>query len=262
MRAAGTGIDPDGEAAPDAAAPAQPLAQPAPVQSTLAQSTLTMLVPPLPRAAEQPAGPARTAGNAAATQPAPPAARPAPTAPARAQSPPTAGRTGGEEAGPALPVIERLLTDGTGGRSRNPKCIVLAPTRELAKQVENEICITAPSLETACVYGGTPIGGQEGKLRRGVDIVVGTPGRVQDLMNRRSLDLGEIEFVVLDEADQMLNVGFEEDVEAGRIIQERNDYTIDEAYDFIREFHTSLEDAMILVNGEKVVNLSDFSYDI
>ena len=114
----------------------------------------------------------------------------------------------------ALPVIERLLTDGTSGRSRNPKCIVLAPTRELAKQVENEICITAPSLETVCVYGGTPIGQQEGKLRRGVDIVVGTPGRVQDLMNRRSLDLGEIEFVVLDEADQMLNVGFEEDVEA------------------------------------------------
>ena len=55
---------------------------------------------------------------------------------------------------------------------------------------------------------------------------------------------------------------FEEDVEAGRIVAERNDYTIDEAYDFIREFHSSLEDAMILINGEKVVNLSDFSYDI
>ena len=55
---------------------------------------------------------------------------------------------------------------------------------------------------------------------------------------------------------------FEEDVEAGRIVQERNDYTIDEAYDFIREFHASLDDAIILVNGEKVVNLSDFSYDI
>ena len=92
---------------------------------------------------------------------------------------------------------------------------MLAPTRELAKQVENEICITAPTLATACVYGGTPIGQQEGpSFRRGVDIVVGTPGRVQDLMNRGSLDLGEIEFVVLDEADQMLNVGFEEDVEA------------------------------------------------
>jgi len=113
----------------------------------------------------------------------------------------------------SLPVIERLLTDGDR-RSRNPKCIVLAPTRELAKQVENEIFITAPTLATTCVYGGTPIGQQESKLRRGVDIVVGTPGRVQDLMNRGSLNLNEIEFVVLDEADQMLNVGFEEDVEA------------------------------------------------
>ena len=112
----------------------------------------------------------------------------------------------------SLPVIERLLTDGSG-TSRNPRCIVLAPTRELAKQVENEIFLTAPSLNTLCVYGGTPIGAQEGKLRRGVDIVVGTPGRVMDLMERGSLFLGDIEFVVLDEADQMLNVGFEEDVE-------------------------------------------------
>ena len=117
----------------------------------------------------------------------------------------------------SLPVIEKLLSGGrgSGGRGyRNPKCIVLAPTRELAKQVENEIFITAPTLDTACVYGGTPIGQQESKLRRGVDIVVGTPGRIMDLMNRRALDLSEIEFVVLDEADQMLNVGFEEDVEA------------------------------------------------
>ena len=112
----------------------------------------------------------------------------------------------------SLPIIERLLNENS--RSRNPKCIVLAPTRELAKQVENEIFITAPTLATSCVYGGTPIGTQEAKLRRGVDIIVGTPGRVQDLINRGSLNLGEIEFVVLDEADQMLNVGFEEDVEA------------------------------------------------
>jgi len=55
---------------------------------------------------------------------------------------------------------------------------------------------------------------------------------------------------------------FEEDVEAGRLIQERNDYTVDEAYDFIREFHPSLEDALVLVDGKKVVTLSDFSYDI
>ena len=55
---------------------------------------------------------------------------------------------------------------------------------------------------------------------------------------------------------------FEEDVEAGKLVHERNDYTLEEAYDFIREFHTSLDDAIVLINGEKVVNLSDFSYDI
>ena len=100
-----------------------------------------------------------------------------------------------------------------GGALGVERIQALAPTRGLAKQVENEIFLTAPSLNTVCVYGGTPIGAQEGKLRRGVDIVVGTPGRVMDLMERGSLFLGDIEFVVLDEADQMLNVGFEEDVE-------------------------------------------------
>ena len=55
---------------------------------------------------------------------------------------------------------------------------------------------------------------------------------------------------------------FEEDVEAGRYVQERNDYTLEEAADFIQEFHESLQDAQILVDGKKVVNLSDFSYDI
>lgn len=55
---------------------------------------------------------------------------------------------------------------------------------------------------------------------------------------------------------------FEEDVEAGKLVSERSDYTLDEAYDFIREFHSSLDDAIVLINGQKVVNLSDFSYDI
>ena len=63
-------------------------------------------------------------------------------------------------------------------------------------------------------------------------------------------------------ADSAADFLFEEDVQAGRIIQERSDYTLDEAFDFIREFHSSLDDAMILVNGKKVVNLSDFTYEI
>lgn len=98
-------------------------------------------------------------------------------------------------------------------RGRNPLCLVLAPTRELAKQVEKEFYESAPSLDTICVYGGTPISGQMRALDYGVDICVGTPGRIIDLMKRGALNLSEVQFVVLDEADQMLSVGFAEDVE-------------------------------------------------
>lgn len=98
-------------------------------------------------------------------------------------------------------------------RGRNPLSIVLAPTRELAKQVEKEFHESAPNLDTLCVYGGTPISQQMRQLDYGVDIVVGTPGRVIDLLKRGALVLSEVQFVVLDEADQMLNVGFADDVE-------------------------------------------------
>lgn len=91
--------------------------------------------------------------------------------------------------------------------------LVLAPTRELARQVEKEFQEAAPSLDTICVYGGTPISRQMRQLDYGVDIAVGTPGRLIDLLNRGSLNLSEVQFVVLDEADQMLQVGFQEDVE-------------------------------------------------
>jgi ATP-dependent RNA helicase DDX21 len=95
---------------------------------------------------------------------------------------------------------------------------VLAPTRELAKQVEREFMETAPMLATVCVYGGVSITMQQRQLERGVDIAVGTPGRIQDLIDRRVLDLHDIRHFVLDEADQMLAVGFEEDVE--RILEQ------------------------------------------
>jgi len=130
-------------------------------------------------------------------------------------------RTGtGKTLGFSLPIIESLLSNPSNrtDRSRNPRCIVLAPTRELANQVEKEIQATVPSLRTLCVYGGVAISNQERPLRRGVDIVVGTPGRLIDLIQRGSLNLHDIEYCVLDEADQMLAVGFEEDVE--RIMEE------------------------------------------
>lgn len=96
---------------------------------------------------------------------------------------------------------------------RLPRALVLAPTRELAKQVEKEIKESAPHLSTVCVYGGVSYITQQSALSRGVDVVVGTPGRIIDLINGNSLKLGEVQNLVLDEADQMLAVGFEEDVE-------------------------------------------------
>ncbi|XP_030546609.1 DEAD-box ATP-dependent RNA helicase 53, mitochondrial-like [Rhodamnia argentea] len=113
-----------------------------------------------------------------------------------------------------IPVMDKIIQfNAKHGRGRNPLALILAPTRELARQVEKEFYESAPNLDTICVYGGTPIGVQMRKLDYGVDVVVGTPGRVIDLLKRGSLNLSEVQFIVLDEADQMLAVGFEEDVE-------------------------------------------------
>lgn len=93
--------------------------------------------------------------------------------------------------------------------------IILTPTRELAIQVNDELNRIGKyaKIRVIPVYGGQPIDRQISSLRRGVDIVVGTPGRVLDLIKRRNLDLGNINFLVLDEADEMLNMGFIEDIE-------------------------------------------------
>eukprot|EP00899_Mesostigma_viride_P005084 jgi/Mesvir1/14577/Mv05255-RA.3 len=117
-----------------------------------------------------------------------------------------------------IPIIQNMLIEdeksgNARGHNRLPRCLVLAPTRELAKQVEREFHASAPQLSTACIYGGVSISAQETQVRRGVDMVVGTPGRLIDLISRGRLDLSQVEYVVLDEADQMLAVGFEEDVE-------------------------------------------------
>ncbi|CAK9325338.1 unnamed protein product [Citrullus colocynthis] len=113
-----------------------------------------------------------------------------------------------------IPILDKIIQfNAKNGRGRNPLALVLAPTRELARQVEKEFEEAAPSLDMICVYGGTPISRQMRQLDYGIDIAVGTPGRLIDLLNRGSLNLSEVKFVVLDEADQMLQVGFQEDVE-------------------------------------------------
>lgn len=98
---------------------------------------------------------------------------------------------------------------------KTPRSIILAPTRELAVQVSEELTKLSKYTGHVCIpiYGGASIEVQIKKLRKGVDIIAGTPGRVKDMMNRGELNLGDIKVVVLDEADRMLDMGFIEDIE-------------------------------------------------
>ncbi|XP_022106052.1 nucleolar RNA helicase 2-like [Acanthaster planci] len=91
--------------------------------------------------------------------------------------------------------------------------MALAPTRELAKQVCEEFEAISPSLTTCCIYGGVAYWPQESALRKGIDVLVGTPGRVLDYVRKRTLDLTRLKHVVLDEVDRMLDMGFAESVE-------------------------------------------------
>ncbi|NLC65660.1 MAG: DEAD/DEAH box helicase [Clostridium sp.] len=109
----------------------------------------------------------------------------------------------------AAPILSKLK------KSKSVKAVILAPTRELAMQVSEETRTIAKNsnVKILAVYGGSSIQNQLRELRRGVDIVVGTPGRMIDLIKRRALKVDEIEYLVLDEADEMLNMGFINDIE-------------------------------------------------
>lgn len=111
----------------------------------------------------------------------------------------------------AVPILEKIFIP-----DKSPQAIILCPTRELCMQVAEEIAKVGSKikkLKVLAVYGGQPIGKQTRVLKKGVHIVVGTPGRVIDHMNRGNLDLIGVESVVLDEADEMLEMGFREDIE-------------------------------------------------
>ena len=100
--------------------------------------------------------------------------------------------------------------------SKNTQAIILSPTRELAVQIGNNIKEFAkhmPNIKVVTVYGGANIEEQIRGLKRGAQIVVGTPGRTVDLINRRALKLGNVEWLVLDEADEMLNMGFKDELD-------------------------------------------------
>lgn len=123
----------------------------------------------------------------------------------------------GKTAAFSLPIIDRI------SRGKNVQAIILAPTRELVIQVADEIISLKgdKDLRILPIYGGTNIQHQMKKLKDGIDIVVGTPGRVQDLLDRKKLRIDKIKYFILDEADEMLNMGFLEDIE--KILEFTND---------------------------------------
>lgn len=118
----------------------------------------------------------------------------------------------GKTAAFALPLLHCIKPT----KKAKPKILVLAPTRELALQVSESFqtygqCL--PHLKVLPIFGGQDYSQQFQQLNRGVHVIVGTPGRIMDHIRRGSLDLSTIEHVVLDEADEMLKMGFQEDVE-------------------------------------------------
>jgi ATP-dependent RNA helicase RhlE len=116
----------------------------------------------------------------------------------------------GKTAAFALPILQRLGAKPRGGT----RALILTPTRELAAQIHEHLVALAgqTSLTATAIYGGVPMGPQEQALRRGVDIVVATPGRLLDHLSRPQVRLSSVEVLVLDEADRMLDMGFLPDV--------------------------------------------------
>ncbi|MGV3606094.1 MAG: DEAD/DEAH box helicase [Planctomycetaceae bacterium] len=121
-------------------------------------------------------------------------------------------RTGtGKTATFVIPILEKIEI----GAGHDPQALVMVPTRELAVQVADEVDKLSYGQKIHCVavYGGKPIRGQIEKIRKGVDVIVGTPGRVLDHLARGTLNLSSLKIVVLDEADRMLDIGFRPDIE-------------------------------------------------
>ncbi|WP_119695847.1 DEAD/DEAH box helicase, partial [Microbacterium halotolerans] len=129
------------------------------------------------------------------------------------------GRTGsGKTIAFGAPLVERILRAQKGTKrefGRAPVALILAPTRELALQIDRTVqpIARAVGLFTTQIYGGVPQGRQVGALKKGVDIVIGTPGRIEDLHKQRKLDLSSITTSVIDEADHMCELGFLEPVQ-------------------------------------------------
>ena len=117
---------------------------------------------------------------------------------------------------PMLQTLERLNSEG--GRRRQTRALVISPTRELVVQIHDNVRAYAKHLplKVATVYGGVGEGPQKQALRNGYELVIATPGRLMDLMDQGCADFSGLEFLVLDEADRMLDMGFEPQIREAR----------------------------------------------
>src|SRR5690606_20565820 len=116
----------------------------------------------------------------------------------------------GKTAAFALPILARIIREGARNKPRTAKALILAPTRELAVQIEDVMRALSRGsrIFTALVLGGVSRGGQVRRLAQGVDVLIATPGRLADLMQEGAVTLSETRYLVLDEADRMLDMGF------------------------------------------------------
>ena len=125
-----------------------------------------------------------------------------------------AAQTGtGKTAGFAAPLLQRLST-GSSVKANHIRALILTPTRELAAQVAESVATYGKHLPltSTVVFGGVKINPQMSRLRRGVDVLIATPGRLIDLYNQNAVKFSQVEILVLDEADRMLDMGFIRDI--------------------------------------------------
>ena len=118
----------------------------------------------------------------------------------------------GKTAAFTLPILDLLSKEKPGGHK--PKVLILAPTRELAAQVGENVEVYSKGLpvRSTVIFGGVGINPQIQRIKKGLDIIIGTPGRLLDLVGQKALDLSQISYLVLDEADRMLDMGFIHDI--------------------------------------------------
>jgi ATP-dependent RNA helicase DeaD len=173
----------------------------------------------------------------------------------------------GKTASFGIPIID--LVDPN---IKRPQALILCPTRELAVQVEGEIVKLSKykrGISSTCIYGGESIDRQIKSLKRGVQIVVGTPGRIMDHMDRRTLNLSEVRMIVLDEADEMLDMGFRDDIETilSSMPEERQTVFFSATMpkpilDLTRKYQDNPEIVKVLRKELTVENISQAYYEV